>query len=170
MTRHAPAEQRLLVVAGIVWLDGERVIVQRRSHTAAHGSGRLELPGGKVEPGEPPALALARELVEEWGEAARVLEVGPIADVLHHIYPPPGREVVLLVYHVDARSLATGANEGANEGTNERASVLARLTPEAGASAHVFDRAELPSQEFLDADRPCVDQLRRARLRCPWSA
>ncbi len=161
-THHALTEQRLLVVAGIVWLDAEHLIVQRRSHTATHGGGRLELPGGKVERGEPPALALARELVEEWGEGAGVLEIGPIAEVLHHVYPPPGREVVLLVYHVDARRLATRTPPRPE-------SVLARLTPEDGASAHVVRRVALPLGEFLDADRPCVAQLRSARLRCPWT-
>jgi len=25
-----------------------------------------------------------------------------VAEVLHHVYPPPGPEVLLVVYHVDA--------------------------------------------------------------------
>ena len=52
-----------------------------------------EFPGGKVEPGEAPSAALARELAEELG--VRVT-VGRIWDVMHHIYPE--YEVVMLVY------------------------------------------------------------------------
>ena len=92
------ASPRLLVAAGLVWLGPQRVLLQRRSDRAAHGAGRLEFPGGKVERGESPGAALHRELIEEWGPAATQLLVGPIAEVLHHVYPPPGPEVVLLVY------------------------------------------------------------------------
>src|SRR5690554_3349183 len=81
-----PIGPRLLVVAGLVWLDPETLLVQRRPPTASHGAGMLELPGGKLERGEAPRAGLLRELQEEWGPAAAKLEVGPVADVLHHVY------------------------------------------------------------------------------------
>jgi 8-oxo-dGTP pyrophosphatase MutT (NUDIX family) len=137
---HDDATPRLLVVAGLVWLDPRRLVVGR------------ELPGGKIERGEAPAAALARELVEEWGPAAARLRVGPVVDVLHHVYPAPGPEVLLVVCHVDARAL-----EGAHE-----------LSPEPGASALVFEAADLPLGEFLEADRDLVQRLRAGAIAAPW--
>ncbi len=55
----------LRVVCGALVREG-RVMVARRGPTMRH-AGRWELPGGKVEPGEDDAGALARELREELG-------------------------------------------------------------------------------------------------------
>ena len=144
---------RLIVAAGLVWLGPRRVLLQRRSAAAQHGAGRLEFPGGKVERGEAPATALARELVEEWGERARSLRVGAVAEVLHHVYPPPGPEVVLLVYHVDGSAWA--GHEGA----------LADLEP--GASLCAFDVGALPVDDFLAADRSFAEAIDRGALCMP---
>ncbi len=56
---------RRLVVGAAVLREG-RVLAARRTAPPA-AAGRWEVPGGKVEPGEPPAAAVARELVEELG-------------------------------------------------------------------------------------------------------
>ena len=58
------------VVAGVVVEDG-RMMVALRGPGMAH-AGLWELPGGKVEPGEDDAVALARELAEELGIQVRV--------------------------------------------------------------------------------------------------
>ncbi len=149
----AEASERLLVAAGLVWLSPGRVLLQRRSDRAAHGAGCLEFPGGKVERAEAPVRALARELVEEWGSRAAELVVGPIAEVLHHVYPPPGPEVVLMVFHVD------GAAWSAHEGG------LAELEP--GASVCAYDVEALPIEAFLEADRPFAAAIARGELRQP---
>ncbi|PRQ03975.1 8-oxo-dGTP diphosphatase [Enhygromyxa salina] len=150
MTRHAatagPAQQRLVVAAGLVW-QGSRLLVQRRPATARHGAGALELPGGKLEPGEGPRAALARELVEEWGPRARELEIGAVADVLHHVYPPPGPEVILIVLDVDARRWSASWRE--------------QIEPEPGVEVLAFELAELPLDQFLAADRPFLAALQR---------
>jgi len=58
------------VVAGLIQRDGLILICQRQ---AGHWHGlKWEFPGGKVEDGEQPAEALARELKEELGIAATV--------------------------------------------------------------------------------------------------
>lgn len=148
----------LLVAAGLVWRPGAVLLVQRRRADADHGAGRWELPGGKLEPAEHPRAALARELVEEWGPAAADLPVGPVAEVLHHIYPPPGPEVLLVVYHVDARRLGPrGADPHA-----------LGLRPEPGVELGAFARAALPVGEFLAADRGFVTAVRDGSVAPPW--
>ncbi|HEY8375405.1 MAG TPA: NUDIX domain-containing protein [Nannocystis sp.] len=149
-----PTQPRLVVAAGLVWLAPTRLLVQRRPKTAPHGAGALELPGGKVEPGEAPRAALQRELVEEWGAAAGALPVGAIAEVLHHIYPPPGPEVLLLVYHVDA---AAWHPDGWRRAI--------RLEPDAEVLACERDR--LPVAEFLAADREFIARVQAGHVRPP---
>ncbi len=155
--------QRLVVVAGLVWLGADRLLVQRRGANASHGAGRLELPGGKVEPGEAPRAALARELTEEWGPQASLLTLRDVAEVLHHIYPEPGPEVLLVVYHVDASAWAGPGPGPAPAG--ERWPALVRAAD--GASVHAFDREALPLDEFLAADRGFLAEVRAGRVRRP---
>ncbi|MEU9347205.1 (deoxy)nucleoside triphosphate pyrophosphohydrolase [Streptomyces sp. NPDC048278] len=61
-----------IVVVGAALLDGDRLLAARRS-APPELAGRWELPGGKVEPGETPEDALARELHEELGIEAEPL-------------------------------------------------------------------------------------------------
>jgi 8-oxo-dGTP diphosphatase len=64
----------LCVRALIQRSDGQYLIV-RRSRAASWQPGRWELPGGKVEVGEPPNEALCREVNEEIGVTPKVLRV-----------------------------------------------------------------------------------------------
>ncbi|WP_143203997.1 (deoxy)nucleoside triphosphate pyrophosphohydrolase, partial [Streptomyces kebangsaanensis] len=65
-----------IVVVGAALLDGDRLLAARRS-APPELAGRWELPGGKVEPGERPEDALVRELREELGVEAEVVERVP---------------------------------------------------------------------------------------------
>lgn len=142
---------RLLVVAGLVWLGAGALLVQRRSATASHGAGMLELPGGKLERGESPRAGLRRELREEWGPAAAELEIGGVAEVLHHVYPAPGPEVIVIVLHVQAQIWVADAWRS-------------RVVPEPGVEVLAFARAELPCEQFMAADRPFIAALRGGSL------
>ncbi|MGW6905252.1 (deoxy)nucleoside triphosphate pyrophosphohydrolase [Streptomyces sp. NPDC054940] len=64
------------IVVGAALLDGGRLLAARRS-APEELAGRWELPGGKVEPGEAPEAALVRELREELGVDAEVIERVP---------------------------------------------------------------------------------------------
>lgn len=144
-----PAPPRLVVAAALVWL-GPRLLVQRRPMSARHGAGALELPGGKLEPGESPRVALARELREEWGPSADELVIGSVADVLHHVYPPPGPEVILIVLDVDAGAWADGQWQS-------------RIIAPPGVEVLAFSLDELPVEQFLAADRPFLEAVRARR-------
>ena len=83
---------RKLVVAALVRDPEGRVLLGRRR--ADQPMPLLwELPGGKVEEGESPVEALAREVKEELGCEARV---GRVDDVVFHKYPE--FDLLMIVY------------------------------------------------------------------------
>ncbi|HTR49297.1 MAG TPA: (deoxy)nucleoside triphosphate pyrophosphohydrolase [Kofleriaceae bacterium] len=126
---------RKLVVAGLIIGDDGRVLIaQRRADQALPL--QWEFPGGKVEPGEAPVAALARELGEELGVA---VEVGRVWDVLFHPYPD--FDLVMLVY---ACRIVAG------EPRAVEVAAVAWVAP-----------GELPAWDVLPADRPLVDRLVR---------
>jgi 8-oxo-dGTP diphosphatase len=123
---------RKLVVAALV-RDGDRVLVSRRR--ADQPMPLLwEFPGGKVEPGEDPVVALAREVREELGCAVRV---GRIHEVVFHAYE--AFDLVMLVYGCE---IVDGA-------------------PRAVQVAEVawVEAARLPSLDLLPADYPLARAL-----------
>lgn len=81
----------MAVVAAVIRRGGGIMLCQRRP--GAHNPLKWEFPGGKIEPGESPEAALARELMEELD--IRV-EVGRIVDAVCHRYAD--RDVLVLFY------------------------------------------------------------------------
>ena len=75
--------RRLDVVAGILWNDADEVLIAERLGDGPF-HGLWEFPGGKIDSGEQPGEALARELSEEIGVA--VLASHPFMS-LEHRYP-----------------------------------------------------------------------------------
>ena len=71
----------IIVSAGVIIERGAVLLSRRKKGT--HLEGAWEFPGGKVEAGEDPRAALARELEEELGIQ---VVVGDIADVTFHRY------------------------------------------------------------------------------------
>lgn len=99
MTTTEPA-LRIVAVGLLSRSDGdghERLLVARR-RPQDHLGGQLELPGGRVEEGEAPEEALARELSEELGlRIDGTFKATPIT-FSYHQYPE--RTVLLLFYSV----------------------------------------------------------------------
>ena len=127
----------LRVVCGALVRDG-RVMVTRRGPSMRH-AGRWELPGGKVEPGEDDAGALARELREEL--SLRVAVGPPIGEA----HTPLAHGTLLLVaYAITSGDTPTLAEHDA----------LAWLGP-----------AELATVAWADGDVPLLGALEAHLLR-----
>lgn len=118
------------VAAGIIEQNG-RILICRRAERDSH-PGKWEFPGGKIERGETPQEALARELEEELGIRARI---GPQTAYARYCY---GRSlsVELLFYRV---------LDFEGECENRTFGEIRWESPSA-----------LPDYDFLEADRPLV--------------
>jgi 8-oxo-dGTP diphosphatase len=82
------------VVAAVIERDG-RILIGQRKRGARH-SLKWEFPGGKVEPGEDPRDALARELREELAIEAHIAEE---IDA-YNVHYPNGPPIQLLFFRV----------------------------------------------------------------------
>lgn len=71
----------LVVAAALINADGHVLLAQRPEGKAM--AGLWEFPGGKLEPGETPEAALARELSEELQIGVDVNELKPITFASH---------------------------------------------------------------------------------------
>ncbi len=119
------------VVAGILERDGTILICQRRADQP-HAL-KWEFPGGKVEAGETPAEALARELREELG-----IDSGAAIEITRYEYSYPGKAAILLVFFRVA--------DWRGEIANQIFESIVWETPE-----------KLREYDFLEGDRPLLD-------------
>jgi 8-oxo-dGTP diphosphatase len=128
-TSATPAPPRLVVGAAIYDAAGRLLAAQRER--PPQYAGLWEFPGGKVEPGETPEVALARECREELGVE---IEVGALVGEV---------EITIGRLAVYRAVLLSG------EPTPREHRELRWLTPN-----------ELDDVPWIDADRPLVDRLR----------
>ena len=125
---------RKLVVAALVRDDAGRILLTQRRHDQPMPL-KWEFPGGKVEPGEAPVAALAREIEEELGCRA---EVGRIDEVVFHAYDD--FDLYMLVYACRLMG-------------EPRAVEVAQL--------HWVERERLLGYDVLPADVAIVERLAR---------
>ncbi|PNU21336.1 (deoxy)nucleoside triphosphate pyrophosphohydrolase [Geothermobacter hydrogeniphilus] len=126
----------LLVTAAIIEENG-LILVTQRPEGSRH-AGKWEFPGGKMEPGESPRQALERELREELNLE---ISAGDIVETLYHRYP--WGAVLILAYRCRIRG-----------GTLQHLQV---------ADHRWLPAEQLQGYDFLEADRPLVEKLRRDR-------
>ncbi len=84
----------MIVVAAALVDDQGRILLQQRAPGRSM-AGLWEFPGGKVEPGELPEAALARELAEELGIAVLPADLAPACFASA---PVGDRHMILLLY------------------------------------------------------------------------
>lgn len=88
----------ILVAAAVIREAVGAALLLTRRPEGTHLAGLWELPGGKVEPGEDPAVAVVREVREECGLEIEVID---ILDVTFHRYEE--KDVLLLFYDCRVR-------------------------------------------------------------------
>jgi 8-oxo-dGTP diphosphatase len=131
----------ITVVAALIVRDAKLLVCQRRRDDS-HGL-RWEFPGGKIDPGETPVEALARELREELGVDATI---GKEIFRTRHRYRESETELVLIFFQAEIDASAHLQN-------------LA------------FERFEwtaipaLPKYDFLEADKELVGMVASGSLR-----
>ena len=118
-----------------------RILVQRRPKGASM-AGLWEFPGGKVDPGETPELALQREVHEELGISVCLDVMTPMTFASA---PLGERHLVMLLYQV---------REWSGEPRALHADALRWVAP-----------ADLTALAMPPADRPLVDYLLRSPIR-----
>lgn len=130
----------MITVAAAVIETGARILICQRRRDD-HFPLRWEFPGGKVEKGEKPQRALARELAEELGVDA---EIGREVYRTRHRYQEVADEIELIFY---STTLATEPRNLAFE----------RMV--------WAPREELSNFDFLPADLEFVGLLMRDEIR-----
>ena len=133
-----PGPALRFVAAALIVRGGQVLICQRRADQPM--ALQWEFPGGKIEPGETPQQALARELSEELGIDANI---GPRITHLRHNYRHGGA--------VDLQFYAVRDFSGDVQNRIFAQVVWARLE-------------DLPNYDFLAADRGLIKDLARGKL------
>ena len=128
------AERRIIEVVGAILRDGDRYLVGQRAANKAQG-GLWEFMGGKIEPGETPEQALARECREE---LALEIENEHIIDSVVHEYPEKTIRLTLI-----SCSPKSGSNPKALEHQQIR----------------WVTRDEMDAIDFAPADNECLNLI-----------
>lgn len=129
------------VVAAVIERSDRRLLIGQRRRTDTSPL-KWEFPGGKVEGGETPAAALARELKEELGATLRKsVAIGRVV----HKYAATPEELEILFYAVE---IADGA-----------------LTPRPFEKIAWVLPKELGGYNFLAANAQLVAQLATGRIK-----
>ena len=139
--RRAPVKtaKRVEVAAAMTVRDGRVLATQRGYGEFKDG---WEFPGGKVEPGETPEAALAREIREE---LAAEVDVGALACRVEYDYP---------AFHLSMACFWCTLADGRMELLEHEA-------------ARWLDAASLGEVAWLPADAAVIDALRRQGIRPP---
>jgi 8-oxo-dGTP diphosphatase len=125
---------REIEVVAAVMIRGGRVFCARRGDRG-EAAGKWEVPGGKIEPGETPEAALAREIREEFGAE---IAVGDSILTVRHRYA-----TFSIVLHAYRAVLKAG-----------------ELIPVEHVDARWLGRGELGSVDWAAADLPIVEKVR----------
>lgn len=134
-----PVAPALRFVSAALIVRGGEVLICQRHPDQPMGS-QWEFPGGKIEPGESPEQALARELREELGIEA---VIGPLITRIRHNYRHGGA--------VDLQFFAVRDFAGEMESRVHAQVRWARLE-------------DLPEFDFLPADRGLIRDLASGKL------
>ena len=132
MHKAKSSERPLLVTAAVIF-NGDRVLITRRPDDKRH-PGFWEFPGGKIDPGESPEVALCREIREELEADIMVEEIFEVVFFRYDWGP-----VLILAY---------------------RCRLLTKTIHDIGVAEHRWVHPEeLADFSILPADQPIINRL-----------
>jgi 8-oxo-dGTP diphosphatase len=129
------------VVAAVIERGDRRLLIGQRKRNDTSPL-KWEFPGGKVEPGETPEIALARELKEELG--VKLQKCLPIGRTVHKYAATP-EDLEILFYAVEIGE--------------------SQITPRAFEQVSWVLPKELGAYDFLAANAQLVAQLATGRIK-----
>lgn len=152
-------QSKLIVVAALIESHGKLLVCQRRRDAAF--ALMWEFPGGKVEAGETLESALARELREELGVTATV---GAEVYRTTHKYAEMPRAVELIFFRCTVDSISRAGSQPATATWPGQASATGAPQNLAFEQIAWREPRDLPSMNFLPADRELIDLLAKGAI------
>lgn len=143
-----------VVAAVIRRSDGRILIAQRPAHHRIAG-GLWEFPGGKIEAGESPEVALAREIKEELG--LKIAVGAKIGTVLHTYASGGGKELAieLTAYWASVSSILPIAEASSSSSDL----VESQIKLDGVAAIEWVSGDQMPSHNFAAADIPFLKMI-----------
>lgn len=99
-------QRQLLIVCAVITNENDEVLLTKRNDPGTRWHGKLEFPGGKIDFGEDPEVAVVREAKEESGFDVEIVRLLPrvysnyySAEPNDPDFPDTELQIIIISYH-----------------------------------------------------------------------